>query len=103
MRSELICSLVAAACVVAAPPAEGALCAKQSPPYTVALVEQNAARQREIPTWLAIIAIVSLSLVAGIATYFVRVSSSGSRTASTTTSSSVAYERPAEQARLRQP
>src|SRR6266853_2273891 len=39
MRSKLICSLVAAACVVAAPPAEGALCAKQSPPYTVALVE----------------------------------------------------------------
>jgi len=30
----------------------------------VALVEQNSARPREVPTWLAVVAIVALSLVA---------------------------------------
>jgi eukaryotic-like serine/threonine-protein kinase len=54
---------------------------------TVALVEQNAARPREVPTWLALIAIVALSLVAGMATYLVRMRtnappSPGSATAS---------------------
>jgi serine/threonine-protein kinase len=43
---------------------------------TVALVERNAARARELPTWLAIVAIVALSLVAGMTTYLVRLRAS---------------------------
>jgi hypothetical protein len=39
---------------------------------TIALVEQNAKRPREVPTWLAIVAIVALSLFAGMTTYVVR-------------------------------
>ena len=39
---------------------------------TIALVEANAAKPREVPTWLAVIAIVALSLVAGMTTYIVR-------------------------------
>ncbi|MDF2693406.1 MAG: Serine/threonine protein kinase PrkC, regulator of stationary phase [Labilithrix sp.] len=39
---------------------------------TVALVEANASRAREVPTWLALIAIVALSLLAGMTTYLVR-------------------------------
>jgi eukaryotic-like serine/threonine-protein kinase len=39
---------------------------------TIALVEANASRPREVPTWLAVIAIVALSLVAGMTTYLVR-------------------------------
>ncbi|MBX3192751.1 MAG: serine/threonine protein kinase [Labilithrix sp.] len=39
---------------------------------TIALVEANASKAREVPTWLAVIAIVALSLVAGMTTYLVR-------------------------------
>lgn len=42
---------------------------------TVALLEQNASRSREVPTWLAVVAIVALSLVAGLTTYVVRLRS----------------------------
>jgi hypothetical protein len=42
---------------------------------TVALVDASAAKGRELPTWLAVIAIVLLSLVAGMATYLVRLKS----------------------------
>jgi len=55
---------------------------------TIALVEQNAARGREVPTWLAVVTIVALSLVAGLTTYVVRLrTTSGSDAASTTTAS----------------
>src|SRR5260221_2155054 len=47
MRSELICSLVAAACVVAAPPAEGALLANHSPRYTVTLACPYTSERRD--------------------------------------------------------
>ena len=39
---------------------------------TVALVEKNASKPREVQTWLAVVAIVALSLVAGLTTYLVR-------------------------------
>ena len=39
---------------------------------TVALVAANAQKTRDVPTWLAIVAIVALSLVAGMTTYLVR-------------------------------
>ena len=39
---------------------------------TIALVEANANKAREVPTWLAVIAIALLSLVAGMTTYLVR-------------------------------
>jgi serine/threonine-protein kinase len=39
---------------------------------TIALVEANASRSRDVPTWLALIAIVALSLAAGMTTYLVR-------------------------------
>ena len=39
---------------------------------TIALVEANASKAREVPTWLALVAIVALSLVAGMTTYLVR-------------------------------
>jgi eukaryotic-like serine/threonine-protein kinase len=39
---------------------------------TIALVEVNASRPREVPTWLALVAIVALSLVAGMTTYLAR-------------------------------
>ena len=39
---------------------------------TIALVEANASKSREVPTWLAVVAIVALSLVAGMTTYLVR-------------------------------
>jgi serine/threonine-protein kinase len=39
---------------------------------TIALVEARSDRAREVPTWLAIVAIVALSLVAGMTTYLVR-------------------------------
>jgi serine/threonine-protein kinase len=42
---------------------------------TIALVEANASKAREVPTWLAVIAIVALSLVAGLTTYLVRLES----------------------------
>jgi eukaryotic-like serine/threonine-protein kinase len=41
---------------------------------TIALVDA-AARSREVPTWLAVVAIVLLSLVAGMTTYLVRLKS----------------------------
>jgi hypothetical protein len=44
---------------------------------TVALVEANAAKAREVPTWLAVIAIVALSLVAGMTTYLIRLKTAG--------------------------
>jgi eukaryotic-like serine/threonine-protein kinase len=62
---------------------------------TVALVEQNAARPREVPTWLAVIAIVALSLVAGMATYLIRMRTSAPPDPSTTTTASAAYDQPA--------
>jgi serine/threonine-protein kinase len=43
---------------------------------TIALVAQNATKARDVPTWLAIVAIVALSLVAGMTTYLVRLKSS---------------------------
>jgi serine/threonine-protein kinase len=39
---------------------------------TIALVEANARKAHEVPTWLAVIAIIALSLVAGMTTYLVR-------------------------------
>lgn len=46
---------------------------KESPRTdTIALVETNASKAREVPTWLAVIAIVALSLVAGLTTYLIR-------------------------------
>ena len=39
---------------------------------TIALVEQNAQKPRELPTWLAIVAILAISTVAGMTTYLVR-------------------------------
>ncbi|MBX3204266.1 MAG: protein kinase [Labilithrix sp.] len=44
---------------------------------TIALVEANASKSRELPTWLAVIAIVALSLVAGMTTYLVRLKTAG--------------------------
>jgi serine/threonine-protein kinase len=68
---------------------------EQAPPPkprtdTIALVEKNAAqRTREVPTWLAIVAIVALSLVAGMTTYLVRLRASApsDAPAATTTAS----------------
>jgi hypothetical protein len=60
---------------------------------TVALVEQNAGRPREVPTWLAVIAIVALSLVAGMATYLVRMRSAAPTDPGTTTTASAAYDK----------
>jgi len=62
---------------------------------TVALVEQNAARPREVPTWLAVVAIVALSLVAGMTTYLVRMKTAGdsSTDPGTTTTASAAYDK----------
>lgn len=62
---------------------------------TVALVEQNASRAREVPTWLAVVAIVALSLVAGMTTYLVRLRSATSPDPGTTTTASAAYDRAA--------
>ena len=54
---------------------------------TVALVEHNASRPREVPTWLAVVAIVALSLVAGLTTYLVRMHGASPGGESTTTTS----------------
>ena len=43
---------------------------------TIALVEASTEKNREVPTWLAVVAIVLLSLVAGMTTYLVRLKSS---------------------------
>jgi len=60
----------------AAPPAaageEGASKKERPRTDTVALVEANARRAREVPTWLALIAIAALSLAAGMTTYLIR-------------------------------
>lgn len=61
---------------------------------TVALVEQNAARagrvgMKEVPTWLAVVAIVALSLVAGMTTYLVRLRMTADGSPPTTTSASI--------------
>ena len=60
---------------------------------TVALVEQNASRAREVPTWLAVVAIVALSLVAGLTTYLVRLRTAGGSDPSTTTTASASFDR----------
>ena len=60
---------------------------------TIALVEANAKKSSnaEVPTWLAVAAIVLLSLVAGMTTYLVRLrTNDGSPAASTTTTSAQA-------------
>ena len=67
---------------------------------TVALVEQNASRSREVPTWLAVIAIVALSLVAGMATYLVRLRTAGPSDPSTTTTASAAYDKASAKPRV---
>jgi len=53
---------------------------------TIALVEANASKAREVPTWLAIIAIVALSLVAGMTTYLVRLETAGNASPAATAS-----------------
>jgi serine/threonine-protein kinase len=70
---------------------------------TVALVEQNASRPREVPTWLALVAIVALSLVAGMTTYLVRLKSAGTTDPSTTTTASATFERAAQKPRAPAP
>jgi serine/threonine-protein kinase len=55
---------------------------------TIALVEKNASKPREVPTWLAIVAIVALSLVAGMTTYLVRLRASAPSADATPTSTS---------------
>jgi serine/threonine protein kinase len=69
---------------------------------TVALVEQNAGRPREVPTWLAVVAIVALSLVAGMTTYLVRMRSTADTVTDpgTTTTASAAYDRAAAKSRV---
>ena len=69
---------------------------------TVALVEQNAGRPREVPTWLAVVAIVALSLVAGMATYLVRMRSTAESVTDpgTTTTASAAYDRAGTKSRV---
>jgi serine/threonine-protein kinase len=42
---------------------------------TIALVQESANKAREVPTWLAVVAIALLSLVAGMTTYLVRLRS----------------------------
>jgi serine/threonine-protein kinase len=70
---------------------------------TVALVEQNASRPREVPTWLALVAIVALSLVAGMTTYLVRLKSAATTDPSTTTTASATFERAAQKPRAPAP
>jgi len=52
---------------------------------TIALVQANASKGKEIPTWLAVAAIVLLSLVAGMGTYLVRLKTSEPGPAASTT------------------
>ena len=61
----------------------------------MALVEQNASRPREVPTWLAVVAILALSLAAGMATYLVRMRTAGPTEPGTTTTASAAYDKSA--------
>jgi len=60
---------------------------------TVALVEKNASKPREVPTWLAIVAIVALSLVAGMTTYLVRLRTAGPADPASTTTASAAWDK----------
>jgi serine/threonine-protein kinase len=64
---------------------------KAAPPRTdtIALVEANANKAREVPTWLAIVAIALLSLVAGLTTYIVRLRSATDLPAPPTTTADV--------------
>jgi serine/threonine-protein kinase len=62
---------------------------------TVALVEQNASRPGEVPTWLAVIAIFALSLAAGMTTYLIRLRTSAPPDPRTTTTASAAYDQAA--------
>ncbi len=55
---------------------------------TIALVEANARKGREVPTWLAIVAIVALSLVAGMTTYLVRLKTTSDAPPSSTSTAS---------------
>jgi serine/threonine-protein kinase len=61
---------------------------------TIALVEANAKRAREVPTWLAIIAIAALSLAAGLTTYVVRLKSYDAPASSSARADSKVDERP---------
>lgn len=54
---------------------------------TIALLEENAKKPREVPTWLAIVAIVAISLVAGMTTYLVRLRSAAPSETPTSTAS----------------
>ena len=54
---------------------------------TIAIVEANASKPKEVPTWLALAAIVLLSLVAGMTTYLVRMRTSADPPAASTTTS----------------
>jgi len=73
----------------ASPPAGGGAEKKNDRPRTdtIALVEQNAAKGREVPTWLAVVAIVALSLVAGMTTYLIRLKATSDSPAATSTTS----------------
>jgi serine/threonine protein kinase len=57
---------------------------------TIALVEQNARKGRDVPTWLAVVAIIALSLVAGMTTYLIRLKSTSDTPAATSTTSASA-------------
>jgi serine/threonine-protein kinase len=64
---------------------------KDAPPVrqdTIAIVEANAKKPTEVPTWLAVAAIVLLSLVAGMTTYLVRLKGSDAGPAASTTTTS---------------
>jgi serine/threonine-protein kinase len=60
---------------------------------TIALVEQNAKKPREVPTWLAIVAIVAISLVAGMTTYLVRLRAASPSEPAATATASASVER----------
>ena len=53
---------------------------------TIALVEANARKGRDVPTWLAVIAIVAISLLAGMTTYLVRLKTTSDTPAAATAS-----------------
>jgi eukaryotic-like serine/threonine-protein kinase len=55
---------------------------------TVALIEGKVAQPREVPTWLAIVAIVALSFACGLATYVVRLKTARSGEAPPVTTAS---------------
>jgi eukaryotic-like serine/threonine-protein kinase len=58
---------------------------------TIALVERNAAapRSREVPTWLALVAILAISVLAGMTTYLVRLRTAGPPEATPTSTASL--------------